>query len=146
MPTETPVPNDHPLMVAWNAYKQTEDYANTLRWAVYPKHTEGSLWVAFARGWRLRSMPTETLTLEEWTTKLYKLAQKLKHGEEGWDYFYMSIRAVLEAAVTQERKALREIVKVLARQADERARAAGGSYIFTSELRVALDAREKESR
>lgn len=63
------VPKDHPLMVAWNAYKLTEDYANTLRWAKTPTlrfdaeavggahvldhpYTEGSLWGAFVAGFK----------------------------------------------------------------------------------------------
>ena len=45
----SPVPDDHPLMVAWKAYQQTEDYANTKRWA--DTHTVGSLWAAFEQGW-----------------------------------------------------------------------------------------------
>lgn len=45
------VPKDHPLMVAWTAYKDTEDYANTRRWAAHDAHVDGSLWAAFERGW-----------------------------------------------------------------------------------------------
>lgn len=52
MSAMTPVSKDHPLMRAWEAYKQTEDYANTRRWAAHEAHVEGSLWAAFERGWR----------------------------------------------------------------------------------------------
>jgi len=45
------VPDDHPLMVAWNEYKALPDYENTKQWATAPKHTEGSLWAAFMAGW-----------------------------------------------------------------------------------------------
>lgn len=46
-----PVPQDHPLMKAWNAYKATEDYSNTLHWAGEGKQfSEGSLWAAFMAG------------------------------------------------------------------------------------------------
>lgn len=48
---QTPVPADHPLMIAWENYKQTEDYANTKKWAAYAEHVDGSLWAAFARGY-----------------------------------------------------------------------------------------------
>ena len=52
MSTQTPVPQNHPLMIAWNVYKATDDYQNTHRWAVHAQHTEGSLWGAFEQGWR----------------------------------------------------------------------------------------------
>jgi hypothetical protein len=52
MPVEVAVSNNHPLMKAWNAYKASPEYANTLGWASQPQHTEGSLWAAFERGYR----------------------------------------------------------------------------------------------
>jgi hypothetical protein len=52
MSASSPVPTDHPLMKAWTAYKATDDYANTKRWAgLYSEATDGSLWAAFERGW-----------------------------------------------------------------------------------------------
>lgn len=52
MSASSPVPKDHPLMVAWEAYKATEDYANTKRWAGRDDQaTDGSLWASFERGW-----------------------------------------------------------------------------------------------
>lgn len=42
-------PNE-PVMVAWDEYKKTEDYANSKKWAAHREHTEGSLWAAFAKG------------------------------------------------------------------------------------------------
>lgn len=48
----SPVPKDHPLMIAWEAYKATEDYANSRTWAAIPAHVDGSLWSAFERGFR----------------------------------------------------------------------------------------------
>lgn len=63
----TPVPKDHPLMIAWEAYRDSLEYVNTLGWAITPKahladvvgtvmldfpHVEGSLWAAFEHGWR----------------------------------------------------------------------------------------------
>src|SRR4051812_29551363 len=52
MTTSAPVPADHPLMVAWTAYTATEEFANTLRWASKPEHSQGSLWAAFEQGFR----------------------------------------------------------------------------------------------
>lgn len=57
MTCSAPVPADHPLMTAWNAYKASEGYANTLRWAKEPAHTEGSLWAAFSAGFDALSRP-----------------------------------------------------------------------------------------
>lgn len=51
MPVRTALPKDAPLMVAWEAYKATDDYANTRRWATHAEHTEGSLWGAFMAGY-----------------------------------------------------------------------------------------------
>lgn len=57
---------DEPLMIAWEAYRHTDEYANSLKWAMtadlhmtaspgvqrlqHP-HTEGSMWAAFMAGW-----------------------------------------------------------------------------------------------
>ena len=48
---QSPLPEDHPLLVAWKAYRETSDYANHERWAREQEHTEGSLWGAFSFGW-----------------------------------------------------------------------------------------------
>lgn len=63
MSVQAQVPNDHPLMIAWNAYKATDDYANTRKWAVYPEHVEGSLWAAFSQGFA--SLEAENARLRE---------------------------------------------------------------------------------
>lgn len=47
-----PLLNDHPLMIWWNEYKNSDDFKNSKNWVVNPKHTEGSLWVAFLAGWQ----------------------------------------------------------------------------------------------
>ena len=51
MTTETPVPETDPLMIAWQAYKATGEYANTRQWAAHETHVDGSLWTAFVAGW-----------------------------------------------------------------------------------------------
>lgn len=53
MPVEAKVPEGHPLMIAWNAYKDTDEYTNTRGWAQNPAYVDGSLWAAFEMGWRL---------------------------------------------------------------------------------------------
>lgn len=52
MTTMAPVPNEHPLMKAWEAHKQTEEYANSKKWAANERHVDGSLWALFEAGWR----------------------------------------------------------------------------------------------
>lgn len=47
----TLVPSDHPLMVAWAAYKATPEYENALRWAKVEEYAEGSVWSGFMAGW-----------------------------------------------------------------------------------------------
>ena len=44
------VADDEPLMVAWKAHQQTEEYANSRKWAAFPEHLDGSLWALFMAG------------------------------------------------------------------------------------------------
>jgi hypothetical protein len=69
MPFEQAVPQDSPLMKAWEAYKKSDEYKNSRKWAstarleegdgwmklTYP-HTEGSLWAAFSAGFSAQSI------------------------------------------------------------------------------------------
>lgn len=73
MGSETPEPNDSPLMKAWQAYKQTPEYANTRKWALDERHVDGSLWAAFSEGFRLASAPTPTPPADG-------AAERCKHG------------------------------------------------------------------
>ena len=50
MGTESPLPKDHPAIVAWDDYQQTEDYSNGFRWAAHEEHRQGSMWAAFHAG------------------------------------------------------------------------------------------------
>jgi len=50
---------DEPVMVAWETYKKTDDFANTKKWASAidwikdnPDHIDGQLWAAFVAGWQ----------------------------------------------------------------------------------------------
>jgi len=53
MPIMKQVDEKSPLILAYEQYKLTEHYANTLKWAKEENHVEGSLWAAFAEGWRV---------------------------------------------------------------------------------------------
>jgi hypothetical protein len=46
-------------MIAWTAYKTTDDFAHSKKWAAYPEHVDGSLWAAFEKGfWAALSLPS----------------------------------------------------------------------------------------
>ena len=47
---ESPVPATDPLMIAWEAYKQSPAYANSRKWAQQEEHVDGSMWAAFMTG------------------------------------------------------------------------------------------------
>jgi hypothetical protein len=65
MPAMQKVADDHPLMLAWEKYRATEEAANSDKWARTVKVSEpmqgqvilehpylpGSLWSAFLAGW-----------------------------------------------------------------------------------------------
>ena len=58
------LPKDHPMMVAWDKWCETDEFKNALRWcfrttyddgrAIDPlrveEHAKGSLWLAFTKG------------------------------------------------------------------------------------------------
>lgn len=51
MSTDTQLPQDHPLMKAWEAHKQTPEYASSRAWVTNQEHVDGSLWALFMAGW-----------------------------------------------------------------------------------------------
>ena len=56
------VPKDHPLMIAWTAYRETLEFANTEKWAHIEAHLLGSLWAVFSKGFEAgqKNMEIET--------------------------------------------------------------------------------------
>lgn len=68
MSIQSPLPEDHPLVLAWKEYQLTDEFANSLKWIntvkveqveiigsteltiTYP-HQRGSLWAIFNEGW-----------------------------------------------------------------------------------------------
>lgn len=102
------VPAESPLMQAWTAYKQTEDYANGKAWALHiapivhagdpegeakrrfdlmpleqrERHVEGALWAAFMAGFLHTPRP-----LEPTAAMIEAGAQRLvrwETGQEKW--------------------------------------------------------------
>lgn len=61
MSAMSPLPKDHPIMIAWEKYKSSDAYANSFRWAEHEQHREGSMWAAFLAGYdAYYSTPTPT--------------------------------------------------------------------------------------
>lgn len=75
-----PLAKDHPDMIAWEAYKATPGYANTLRWATEAQHTEGSLWAAFIAG-RESTVPD----IREPDGAALIAAERERQRRNGWD-------------------------------------------------------------
>lgn len=50
----TPIPADHPLMIAWSRYRTTHQYDQALRWLEHPEQREVQMWAAFMAGWEAR--------------------------------------------------------------------------------------------
>lgn len=50
MSVSSPVPKDAPVMIAWEEWKKSDDFANSRKWAAQEAHVEGSLWNAFQTG------------------------------------------------------------------------------------------------
>ena len=62
--TQSALPADHPMMVAWNEFQETDEFKNALKWSVATKyddgrpiddlqreqHVKGGLWLAFTKG------------------------------------------------------------------------------------------------
>lgn len=57
------LPDDHPEIIAWKAYKQTEDFTNSVEWAAHPDVAiDGAMWGAFDEGWRARENAMDAVT------------------------------------------------------------------------------------
>lgn len=51
MPVEQKLPDNHPLVVAFEAWITSDAGKNAANWATKPEHTQGSLWAAFRDAW-----------------------------------------------------------------------------------------------
>ncbi len=64
----SPLNDDHPMMIAWKAYCETEEFRNALFWAVATKyddgrhitdehrteHAKGAMWLSFTKGMEVK--------------------------------------------------------------------------------------------
>lgn len=83
MSVQIPVSTDSPIWKAWEAYKGTDDYVNTRRWALNDAHVDGSLWAAFERGFRTTNVEAVRALLalvEEWKKDQDRTGEW--HGED----------------------------------------------------------------
>lgn len=66
--TDMALSDDHPMMVAWKGYSETDEFKNALRWAVETKyddgrpidsfqreqHAKGAMWLSFTKGMEVK--------------------------------------------------------------------------------------------
>ncbi len=55
MGCESPLAKDSSIILAWEEFKTTGEYKNSLKWARHSdgRHTEGSLWAMFIKGFMM---------------------------------------------------------------------------------------------
>lgn len=59
----TPVPPDHPMMIAWTAYRASPGFDTAMSWLAHEEHREGQMWAAFMAGWQA-GHPSGMVTLD----------------------------------------------------------------------------------
>lgn len=70
MPTESPLPQNDPMLIAFQKLKHTPEYANAVNWSLQaksPSDMDGELWFAFSAGYTagLRDITTPHLRKPE---------------------------------------------------------------------------------
>lgn len=101
MNAERMVGQDEPLMIAWNAYKATEDYANSRKWAEYKEHLDGSLWAVFCAGYAARD---EEIRKQEPMPKGFIVVSK--------DLLAEAIACNTDASLAEARHIINSVLKV----------------------------------
>ena len=102
----TPVPADDPRTIAWEAYKETDEYANSVKWALCrthvhertEKYVEVSLWAAFIEGFAAAGHAKVELFEGDdglWAARV-----------NGLPLWWSTAKGTAEATVTQLRRAL----------------------------------------
>lgn len=56
------LPDDHPKMIAWEAFKASEDFTNAKMGIAHPQYVDGSLWAVFDAGWQARQEALDAVT------------------------------------------------------------------------------------
>ena len=76
---QSPVDASHPMMIAWNKFRQSDEFANALKWAlaenyedgrgISPEmrtnHAEGAMWLALTKGFEIGEARGRLSGLEE---------------------------------------------------------------------------------
>ncbi len=55
MPWVMKLDSSDPRMIAWEKYKNSEEYTSSRKWAAYEQHVDGALWDAFIEGYKAAS-------------------------------------------------------------------------------------------
>lgn len=90
--TATPLPSDHPAMIAWEQYKRSDYYANAVKWARYPEHVDGSLWSAFWNAYA--TVVAERDQAREWFQSAEEQRAKLQAERDALARDMQGVRAV----------------------------------------------------
>jgi hypothetical protein len=105
----SPLPKDAPVMIAWEAYKVTDGYANTRNWALNEKHVDGSLWAAFLAGHEARTLSLPSDQEVEKVARAISLEFDVDpdvfigmHGRAKWEEQWHSIAHAALLAIRQE--------------------------------------------
>ena len=61
----TPVPEAHPMLVAFREYKESDRYEYTREWAGNPDYVDGALLAAFSEGYIAASLDSAILPQPE---------------------------------------------------------------------------------
>lgn len=64
MTDQTKLPDDHPLMRAWNDYKALQEFEQVMQWLDEPAHKTNAVWTIFARGYLHQNMHYQQLRNE----------------------------------------------------------------------------------
>lgn len=118
MTATTQLADDHPLMVAWKAYKATDEYAGAKRWAADRTSNDGSLWGAFVAGATALSAEVERLTAL-YKEKTERHAENLATQQRHVDLFTERAEAA-EARADKLREALEKVQSRIERSFTDR--------------------------
>lgn len=97
MPEMRALQEDHPLMIAWKKHQESDDFANSKKWAAYPEHLQGSLWALFMAGWKAAPLEQTTPEVDEEELLDIATAAFSQVQPKEWDFTDDAVQAVIDA-------------------------------------------------
>lgn len=68
MSTQSPLPQNDPMLIAFQILKKTQEYQNAVKWTIKAEnesHADGELWFAFAAGYEIATRKIKLEIAEE---------------------------------------------------------------------------------